>query len=83
MDGTSTLLKHIYGKKFSCARTKTESIILNVFAPFAMQQIFNELKSAKFTTIMIDTSNHKNLKVVPILIRYFNPKTGVQIKILT
>jgi len=31
---------------------------------------------------MIDTSNYKNLKVVPILIRYFNPKTGVEIKIL-
>lgn len=32
---------------------------------------------------MIDvTSNHKNLKVVPILIRYFNPKTKVQLYIL-
>jgi len=82
MDCTSTLLKHIYNKKFACARTKTESIILNVFAPFAMQQICNELKSTKFATIMIDTSNHKNLKIVPILIRYFNLKTGVQIKVL-
>jgi hypothetical protein len=42
MDCTSTPLKHIYNKKFSCTRTKTESI----------------------------------------LTRYFNPKTGVQIKIL-
>jgi hypothetical protein len=47
-----------------------------------MQQICYELKSAKFATIMIDTLNHKNLKVVPILIRYFNPKTGMQIKML-
>lgn len=48
-----------------------------------MQHICNELKSEKFARIMIEaTSNHKNLKVVPILIRYFNPKTKVQLYIL-
>jgi len=31
---------------------------------------------------MVDTSNHKNLKLVPILIRYFNPQEGVKIKVL-
>lgn len=31
---------------------------------------------------MIDTSSHKNLKIVPILIRYFDPKTRDQIKVL-
>jgi len=31
---------------------------------------------------MVDTSNHKNLKLVPILIRYFDPQEGVQIKVL-
>jgi len=69
-------------KKFSCARTKCESIILNELAPFAMDQIIDELKAINFATVMIDTSNHKNLKIVHILIRYFNPKTGVQIKVL-
>lgn len=82
MDCTTTLIKKLHEKKFSCARTKCESIILNVLAPFAMDQIIDELKAVNFATVMIDTSNHKNLKIVPILIRYFNPKTGVQIKVL-
>jgi len=77
MDCTTTLTK-----KFSYARTKCESIIMNVLASFAMDQIIDELKAVNFATIMIDTSNHKNLKIVPILIRYFDPKTGVQIKVL-
>lgn len=55
---------------------------MNVLASFAMDQIIDELKAVNFATIMIDTSNHKNLKIVPILIRYFDPKTGVQIKVL-
>ncbi|KAL4098108.1 hypothetical protein QTP88_022777 [Uroleucon formosanum] len=79
---TTTLIKKLHEKKFSCARTKCESIILNVLAPFAMNQIIDELKAVNFATIIIDTSNHKNLKIVPILIRYFDPKTGVQIKVL-
>lgn len=29
---------------------------------------------------MIDTSNHKNLKIIPNLIRYFNSNFGTQIK---
>ncbi|VVC27326.1 Ribonuclease H-like domain [Cinara cedri] len=77
MDCTTALIK-----KFSCARTKCESIILNVLAPFAMDQIIDELKAVNFATVMIGTSNHKNLKIVPIFIRYFDPKTGVQIKVL-
>jgi hypothetical protein len=57
--------------------TKWESIILNVLVPFAMDQIIDELKAVNFVTIMIDISNHKNLKLMSILIRYFNPKVGV------
>jgi hypothetical protein len=32
--------------------------------------------------MMIDTSNHKHLKLVPILIQYFDTNVGVQIKVL-
>jgi hypothetical protein len=46
-----------------------------------MDQIIDELKAVNLATIMIDTSNQKNLKIVPILIRYFDPKTEVQIKV--
>ncbi|XP_060847841.1 uncharacterized protein LOC132927347 [Rhopalosiphum padi] len=72
MDCTSSLIKKIHDKKFSCARTKCESIISKVIVPFAMEQVLEELKNIKFATLMVDTSNHKNLKLVPILIRYFD-----------
>jgi len=71
MDFTANLIKKLHEKKFSFVRNKCESIILNVLAPFAIDQIIDELKAVNFATIMIDTSNHKNLKLVPILIRYF------------
>lgn len=70
----------MYNKKFTCARTNVESIILNVIATFTMQQICNELENMNFVTTMINTSNHKNLKIVPILLRYFNLNFGVQNK---
>jgi hypothetical protein len=30
---------------------------------------------------MVDTSNHKNLKLVPVLIQYFTPEKRVQTKV--
>jgi predicted metalloprotease with PDZ domain len=32
-------------EKFSCGRTKCESVVVNVLTPFATQQIFEELES--------------------------------------
>jgi hypothetical protein len=31
---------------------------------------------------MVDTSNHKNLKLVPVLVRYFTPDRRVQTKVI-
>jgi hypothetical protein len=42
--------------------------------------MLDELKSTNFLTIM-QTSNHTNLKRVPILIQYFNPLEGVKISV--
>jgi len=44
--------------------------------------VIDEIKAVNFATIMIDISNHKNLKIVPVVIRYFDTKTGVHIKVL-
>lgn len=68
-------------RKYSCACTESELIILNLFTPFEMRQIRKKLESTKFATIVRDTSNNKNLRVVAILIRYFSPKTLMRIKI--
>jgi hypothetical protein len=67
MDCTSSVIRS-HKEKFSCGQTKCESIVVNVLAPFAMQQILEELGSGKYLTVMVDTSNHRSLKLVPILV---------------
>jgi hypothetical protein len=31
---------------------------------------------------MADLSNHSNLKLVPVLVRYFAPTRGIQVKVI-
>jgi hypothetical protein len=38
MDFTATLQKKISNKKFSCARTKCESVVTNVYAHWALEE---------------------------------------------
>jgi hypothetical protein len=47
MDCTSPLIR-LQEEKFSCGRTNCESTVVNALAPFAMQQIFEELKSVTY-----------------------------------
>lgn len=82
MDCTSSIIRRFYEKKLTCSRTKCESIVVNVLVPFAMQQLCKELKEAKYMSVMVDTSNHKNVKLVPILVRYFTPNKGIQVKVI-
>jgi hypothetical protein len=51
-------------------------------APIARQQILEELEYANYLTVMVDTWNHKNLKLVPALIRYFTTEKRVQTKVI-
>lgn len=78
MDCISSLLRILHQEKFSCGQIKCESIVVNVLAPLAKQQILKELESVKYLTVMVDTSNHKNLKEMPPLVRYFTPEKRVQ-----
>jgi hypothetical protein len=75
------VIRRLHEKNFSCGRTKCETIVINVLAPYAMQQIFEELGSMKYLTVMLDTSKHRNMKLVPVLIRYFTPEKRVQTKV--
>jgi hypothetical protein len=65
----------------SCGRTKCEAIVVNALAPFAMQQILEELETVKYISVMVDTSNHKRLKLVPVLVPYFIRRKDVQTKV--
>lgn len=81
-DCTSKLIKSCFNEKYSCARTKCESIVNNIFTPMSLNTIKADLSNVQCITIYLDCSNHKNVKICPILIRYFLPNKGIQIKIL-
>jgi hypothetical protein len=40
MDCTSSVIRRLHEENFSCGGTKCETIVVNVLAPFATQQIF-------------------------------------------
>jgi hypothetical protein len=48
MDCPSSVISRLHEEKFSCGRTKCESIVTNVLAAFTMQQIFEELESVTY-----------------------------------
>ncbi|KAL4113194.1 hypothetical protein QTP88_016862 [Uroleucon formosanum] len=81
-DCASKLIQSCFDSKFRCARTKTETIIKNVFAPKAISDLKKHLTTATWVSISTDASNHGSQKVFPILVRYFLQYEGVQVKIL-
>lgn len=64
----------LHEETFSCGQTKCESTVVNVLAPFTMQQILEELENF--------ISDHKNLKLVPVLVPHFTPEMRVQTKVI-
>lgn len=68
--------------KFSCARTKCESIATGVFAPYVFQELQKDITACKFASIMTDASNHGNIKMFPVVVRYFLRDEGVKVRIV-
>lgn len=58
----------MYDKKFSCIRTKTKPIIVNVLYPYTIEILKTKLSNANLILIFQDSSNHKDLKVIPLLV---------------
>jgi hypothetical protein len=81
-DCLSTLIKKIYEPKFSSARTKSEAIITNVLSPYILGEVTEDLNKMKSITVNSDASNKKDIKLFPIVVRYFLPNCGVQDKII-
>lgn len=79
----SKLFRECFGiKDFHCARTKTEAIVTNVFAPLSKSIVNEELLACNFVTLTADASNLGNTKMMPVLARYFIPNIGVRVKII-
>jgi hypothetical protein len=51
-DCTSILVKKLYDPKFSSARTKTESVIVNVISPFIFDNVLRRLENINYVTIL-------------------------------
>lgn len=67
---------------FRCSKTKCQAIVTNVFAPHARGLLKEDLKQCRYLSVYTDASNHGNVKIFPVLVRYFKPLTGVQVKVL-
>jgi hypothetical protein len=69
-------------ENFHCARTKCEAIATNVLAPYAEKKLQNELLDRHYVCLSTDASNHGSIKMMPIIVRYFIPTIGIQVKLL-
>jgi len=45
-------------------------------------ELRQELDEANFVSVTIDASNRKEVKIVPVVVRYFLPDVGVKVKLL-
>ena len=52
-----------------------------MLAPFAQKSLLSELGENPFS-ISIDASNHNEVKLFPLCVRFFCAKVGVQVRIL-
>lgn len=77
-----SLFKKLYDPKFSSARTKTEAIIVNVISPFIFDNVLNSLENINYVTVSKGSSNKSEVKLVPIVVRYFSLEEGIQVKLL-
>jgi hypothetical protein len=57
-------------------------IVLSVLILFACSELQSNIQKSNFVSVMTGASNHKDIKIFPVLIRYFEPSLGVEIKVL-
>ena len=83
-DCTSKLVSKLFEPKFSLGKTKCEAIVVKFIAPLCIEELHQELDQIMTLSlcVSIDASNMKEVKLVPIVVRYFLPKSGVKVKLL-
>lgn len=82
-DCSSKIIRHCFGMtKFTCAHTKSHSIVTSVFAPYVIEELKSDLAKCHFVTVITDASNHGNTKIFPVLVRYFLEGEGVKVRII-
>ena len=81
-DCTSKLVSKLFERKFSLEKTKCEAIVVKVIAPMCIEELYQELDQINLITVSSDAYNMKEVKLVPIVVRYFLPESGVKVKLL-
>jgi hypothetical protein len=82
MDCTTAIVKKLFNNKFRCSQTKCKAIITNVIAPVVTKQTDEELKEAHFISVLIDSSNHLEKKLVTLVVRYYHAEKGVVLELV-
>jgi hypothetical protein len=80
-DCLSTLIKKIYEPKFSSACTKLEVIITSVLSPYILGEVIEDLNKTKNIPANLDASDKKDIKLFPIVVRYFLPNVVFKTKL--
>lgn len=79
----SKVLNTVFGEKnFECSRTKAAAIATNVFHPLINESIRSELDKITFISAATDASNHGNIKLFPVIFRYFLPLEGIRTRMV-
>lgn len=79
----SNIIRECFGvKKFTCSQSKCRAIAVNVLAPHAEQILSEEIAKSRFITLFTDASNHNDIKLFPVMGRYFLPLEGLKVKAL-
>lgn len=68
--------------KFSSARTKSAALINGILGPYALETVITEARTKTFYSISTDASNHKAIKMFPVILQYFSEKEGILQKLV-
>ena len=74
------LVSKLFEPKFALRRTKCEAVLTNCFAPIIAAELRQELNKASSISASTDASNRKEIKIVPVVVRYFVSDVGVKVK---
>jgi hypothetical protein len=79
----SKIIRQCFGiKQFTCSKSKCRAIAVNVLAPHAEEIMSNEINRSRFITLFTDASNHNDIKLFPVMGRYFLPLEDLHVKAL-
>ncbi len=71
----------LYEPKLTYARTKCDTVVSNMFAPWATTLVTQDRDQVEFVSLHTNASNHGHLKLLPIVVRHckiYNGSTSVE-----